>query len=185
MKETTETEERDVEIEKTFERGGTKQGQEVSAEEDPSPSLFSEEKEDPDKIEETEEIRVNGKEKKKTKHEFNLRFKETCDKNSPVYETSYLDGNKENSKLEIFQLFKEKKEEKYLLWFEKPLVTLLFDYKRWTRPLRYKKNNRFENAVRNEMSHYFFYACRSDGKERISFTYPASLSTFLDMIKKK
>ena len=113
VKETSETEERDVEIEKTFERGGTKQGQEVSAEEDPSPSLFSEEKEDPDKIEETEEIRVNGKEKKKTKHEFHLRFKETCDKNSPVYETSYLDGNQENSKLEIFQLFKEKKEEKY------------------------------------------------------------------------
>nr|YP_009364803.1 hypothetical chloroplast RF1 [Citrus reticulata]ARI49978.1 hypothetical chloroplast RF1 [Citrus reticulata] len=107
VKETSETEERDVEIEKTFERGGTKQGQEVSAEEDPSPSLFSEEKEDPDKIEETEEIRVNGKEKKKTKHEFHLRFKETCDKNSPVYETSYLDGNQENSKLEIFQLFKE------------------------------------------------------------------------------
>jgi len=42
-----------------------------------------------------------------------LRFKETCDKNSPVYETSYLDGNQENSKFEIFQLFKEKKEEKY------------------------------------------------------------------------
>ena len=51
--------------------------------------------------------------KKKTKHEFHLRFKETCDKNSPVYETSYLDGNQENSKFEIFQLFKEKKEEKY------------------------------------------------------------------------
>ena len=52
------------------------------------PSLFSEEKEDPDKIDETEEIRVNGKEK--TKDEFH--FKETCYKNSPVYETSYLDG---------------------------------------------------------------------------------------------
>nr|UCS09645.1 hypothetical protein RF1 [Dictamnus dasycarpus] len=184
VKETSETEERDVEIETTFERRGTKQEQEVSAEEDPSPSLFSEEKEDPDKIEETEEIRVNGKEKKNTKHEFHFRFKETCDKNSPVYETSYLDGNQENSKLEIFNLFKEK-EEKYLLWFEKPLVTLLFDYKRWTRPFRYKKNNRFEKAVRNEMSHYFFYTCRSDGKERISFTYPASLSTFLERITKK
>lgn len=56
--------------------------------------------------------------KKKTKHEFHFRFKETCDKNSPVYETSYLDGNQENSKLQIFQFFKEK-EEKYLLWFEK------------------------------------------------------------------
>nr|WEB53564.1 Ycf1 protein [Tetradium glabrifolium] len=184
VKETSETEERDVEIETTFERRGTKQEQEVSAEEDPSPSLFSEEKEDPDKIEETEEIRVNGKEKKKTKHEFHFRFKETCDKNSPVYETSYLDGNQENSKFQIFKLFKEK-EDKYLLRVEKPLVTLLFDYKRWTRPVRYKKNNRFENAVRNEMSHYFFYTCRSDGKERISFTYPASLSTFLEMITKK
>nr|UAV86901.1 Ycf1 [Zanthoxylum piperitum] len=184
VKETSETEERDVEIETTFERRGTKQEQDVSAEEDPSPSLFSEEKEDPDKIEETEEIRVNGKEKKKTKHEFHFRFKETCDKNSPVYETSYLDGNQENSKLQIFKLFKEK-EEKYLLWFEKPLGTLLFDYKRWTRPVRYKKNNRFENAVRNEMSHYFFYTCRSDGKEKISFTYPANLSTFLEMITKK
>nr|YP_009259845.1 hypothetical chloroplast RF19 [Leitneria floridana]ANC29247.1 hypothetical chloroplast RF19 [Leitneria floridana] len=185
VKETSETEEReeetDVEIETTFERRGTKQEQEVSTEEDPSPSLFSEEKEDPDKIEETEEIRVNGKEKKKTKHEFHFHFKETCDKNSPVYETSYLDGNQENSKLEILK----EKEEKYLLWFEKPLVTLLFDYKRWNRPFRYKKNNRFENAVRNEMSHYFFYTCRSDGKERISFTYPASLATFFELIKKK
>nr|WAJ49216.1 Ycf1 [Correa alba] len=184
VKETSETEERDVEIETTFERSGTKQEQEVSAEEDPSPSLFSEEKEDTDKIEETEEIRVNGKEKKKTKHEFHFRFKETCDKNSPVYESSYLDGNQEKPKFEIFQLLKEK-EEKFLLWFEKPVVTLLFDYKRRTRPVRYKKNNRFENAVQNEMSHYFFYTCRSDGKEKISFTYPASLSTFLEMITKK
>nr|YP_010920698.1 Ycf1 [Philotheca pungens]WAJ53627.1 Ycf1 [Philotheca pungens] len=182
MKETSETEERDVEIETTFEGSGTKQEQEVSAEEDPSPSLFSEEKEDTDKIEETEEIRVNGKEKKNTKHEFHFRFKETCD--SPVYESSYLDGNQEKPKFEIFQLLKEK-EEKFILWFEKPVVTLLFDYKRWTRPVRYKKNNRFENAVQNEMSHYFFYTCRSDGKERISFTYPASLSTFLEMITKK
>ena len=180
VKETSETEEReeseeetDVEIEKTFERRGAKQEQEVSTEEDPSPSLFLEEKEDPDKIEETEEIRVNGKKKKKTK----------CDKNSPIYETSYPDGNQENSKLEILK----EKEEKYLLWFEKPLATLLFDYKQWNRPFRYKKNqrnNQFENVVRNEMSHSFFYPCQSDGKEKISFTYPASLSTFLEMIEK-
>jgi hypothetical protein len=123
VKETSETQERekseeetDVEIETTFETRGTKQEQEVSTEEDPSPSLFSEEKE----------------------------------------------------------------EKKYLLWFEKPLATLLFDYKRWNRPVRYKKN-----AVRSEMSHYFFYTCRSDGKEKISFTYPASLSTFLERIQKR
>nr|YP_010550774.1 hypothetical chloroplast RF1 [Sonerila obliqua]UTM92919.1 hypothetical chloroplast RF1 [Sonerila obliqua] len=178
MKETSETEERgqneeerDLEIETTFETKGTKQEQEGSNEEDPSP--FSEEKEDPNKIDERKEIRVNGKEK--TRDEFHL--KETVYKDSPVYKTSYLDGNKENSKLEVL------KEDK--LWFEKPLVTLLFDYKRWNRPLRYIKNNRFENAVRNEMSQYFFYTCRNDGKEKISFTYPPSLSTFREMIKRK
>nr|YP_010311394.1 hypothetical protein RF1 [Tetrastigma lawsonii]UNA65091.1 hypothetical protein RF1 [Tetrastigma lawsonii] len=132
LKETSETEERgeseeetDVEIERTSETKGTKQEQERSTEEDPSPSLFSEdfpslfseEKEDPDKIDETEEIRVNGKEK--TKDEFH--FKETCYKNSPVYETSYLDGNQENSKLEIL-----KEDNKNKKWLEKPLVTLLF-----------------------------------------------------------
>nr|YP_010689209.1 hypothetical chloroplast RF1 [Exbucklandia tonkinensis]WBR74226.1 hypothetical chloroplast RF1 [Exbucklandia tonkinensis]WQM21744.1 hypothetical chloroplast RF1 [Exbucklandia tonkinensis] len=188
LKETSETEERgeseektDVEIETTSETKGTKEEQEGSTEEDPSPSLFSEEKGDPDKIDETEEIRVNGKEK--TKDEFHFHFKETCYKNSPVYEISYLDGNQENSKLEILK----NKEDKNLFWFEfeKPFVTFLFDYKRWNRPLRYIKNNRFENAVRNEMSQYFFYTCRSDGKQRISFTYPPSLSTFLEMIQRK
>nr|YP_010598738.1 hypothetical chloroplast RF1 [Backhousia citriodora]WAL02941.1 hypothetical chloroplast RF1 [Backhousia citriodora] len=184
FKETSETEERgeseketDVEIETTFETKGTKQEQEGSTEEDPSPSLFSEEKEDPDKIDEREEIRVNGKEK--TRDEFN--FQETFYKDSQPYKTSYMDGNqnKENSKLEIFQ------EDPFLLWFEKPLVTLLFDYKRWNRPLRYIKNNQFENAIRNEMSQYFFYTCRNNGKERISFTYPPSLSTFLETIQRK
>nr|YP_009939031.1 hypothetical protein RF1 [Turpinia arguta]YP_009975046.1 hypothetical chloroplast RF1 [Turpinia montana]QNK04046.1 hypothetical chloroplast RF1 [Turpinia montana]QNV47265.1 hypothetical protein RF1 [Turpinia arguta] len=79
------------------------------------------------------------------------------------------------------------KEDKYLLWFEKPVVILLLDYKRWNRPLRYIKNNRFENTVRNGVSQYFFYPYlyRSAGKERISFTYPPSLSTFLEMIQKK
>ena len=181
LKETLETEETDVEIETTSERKGTKQEQEGSTEEDPSPSLFSEEKEDPDKIDETEEIRVNGKEK--TKDEFQV--KETQYKNRPVYETYYLDvdRNQENSKLDIL------KEKKDLLCFkfefEKPLVTILFDYKRWNRPFRYIKNDRFENAVRNEMSQYFFHTCQSDGKERISFMYPPSLSTFLEMIQRK
>nr|QWT69975.1 hypothetical chloroplast RF19 [Styrax serrulatus] len=183
LKETSKTEERaeseeerNVEIETTYETKGTKQEQEESTEEDPSPSLFSEEKEDPDKIDETEEIRVNGKEK--TKDEFHFHFKETYYKNSPIYEASYLDGNQENSKLKIF-------EDKNIFWFEKPLVTLLFNYNRWNRPLRYIKNNRFENAVRNEMSQYFFYTCQSYGKKRISFTFPPSLSDFWKMIQRK
>uniref|UniRef100_A0A6N2KCN0 Translocon at the inner envelope membrane of chloroplasts 214 n=1 Tax=Salix viminalis TaxID=40686 RepID=A0A6N2KCN0_SALVM len=64
------------------------------------------------------------------------------------------------------------KKDKDLVWFEKPRVTILFDYKRWNRPFRYIKNDQFKNAVRKEMSQYFFSTCRSDGKERISFTYP-------------
>nr|YP_009760343.1 hypothetical chloroplast RF1 [Garcinia gummi-gutta]QIQ57146.1 hypothetical chloroplast RF1 [Garcinia gummi-gutta] len=179
LKETSETEERDVEIETTSETKGTKQEQEGSTEEDPSSSLFSEEKEDPDKIDETKEIRVNGKEK--TKDEFHFHFQETCYKNRSVYETFYLNGNQENSQLEILI----DKKNKDLFWFEKPLGTILFDYKRWNRPFRYIKNDNIENAVRKEMSQYFFYPCISDGKERISFTSLPSLSTFFEMIERK
>nr|YP_010958731.1 Ycf1 protein [Euphorbia jolkinii]WNA17721.1 Ycf1 protein [Euphorbia jolkinii]WNA17806.1 Ycf1 protein [Euphorbia jolkinii]WNA17891.1 Ycf1 protein [Euphorbia jolkinii]WNA18146.1 Ycf1 protein [Euphorbia jolkinii]WNA18231.1 Ycf1 protein [Euphorbia jolkinii] len=181
LKETSETEESEEEtdVETTSETKGTKQEQEGSTEEDPSSSLFSEEKEDPDKIDETEEIQVNGKEK--TKDEFHFHFKETCYKNRPLYETFYLDGNQENSKLEI--LIEKKKKD--LLWVEKPLVTILFDSKRWNRPFRYIKNHQFENALRREMGQYFFSTCLSDGKERISFMYPPSLSTFLELIQRK
>ena len=183
LKETSETEERreseeESDVETTSETKETKQEQEGSDEEDPYPC--SEEKEDPDKIDETEEIRVNGKEK--TKDEFHSHFKETSYKDSPVYKDSYLDGYQDN--WELGRLKEEKKEKTYF-WFEKPFVTFLFDYKRWNRPLRYIKNDRFENAVRNEMSQYFFYTCPSDGKQRISFTYPPSLSTFSQMIERK
>nr|YP_010445473.1 hypothetical protein RF1 [Bougainvillea arborea]UTM06097.1 hypothetical protein RF1 [Bougainvillea arborea] len=177
LKEASETkeseEETDVEIEKTSETKETKQEEEGFTEEDPSPSLFSEEKEDPDKIDETEKIRVNGKDK--TKDEFHFHLKEACYKNSP---TSYS-GNQDISKLEIL-----KEENKNFFWFEKPLLSLLFDYKRWNRPTRYIKNNRFENPIRNEMSQYFFYTCQNDGKQRISFTYPPSLSIFWEMIQR-
>nr|YP_009355994.1 hypothetical protein [Megadenia pygmaea]APO09318.1 hypothetical protein [Megadenia pygmaea] len=161
----------------TSETGGTKQDQEVSTEEAPFPSLFSEEREDLDKIDEMEEIRVNGKDKINKDDEFHVRT-------SYNYKTvsENLDGNKENLNLEFF---KRKKKEDHFLWFEKPFVTLVFDYKRWNRPNRYIKNDKIENTVRNDMSQYFFYTCRSDGKERISFTYPPNLSTFFEMIQKK
>nr|YP_009232502.1 Ycf1 [Eutrema botschantzevii]AMA21489.1 Ycf1 [Eutrema botschantzevii] len=159
----------------TEERGGTKQDQEVSTEEAPFPSLFSEEREDLDKIDEMEEIRVNGKDKINKDDEFHVRtYYKTVSENR--------DGNKENSNLEFFKI---KKKEDHFLWFEKPFVTLVFDYKRWNRPNRYIKNDKIENMVRNEMSQYFFYTCQSDGKERISFTYPPTLSTFFEMIQKK
>nr|ALO22312.1 hypothetical protein [Cucurbita maxima subsp. andreana] len=132
---------------KLKETEGTKQEQEGSTEEDTSPSLFSEEKEDPDKIDETEEIRVNGKEK--TKDEFHFKRTRYQKIKRPVYETSYPpDGNKENYKM----LLDLDTDEKDMFWFEKPLVTILFDYKRWNRPLRYIKNNRLENAVRTKQN---------------------------------
>nr|QJS35324.1 hypothetical chloroplast RF1 [Calochortus venustus] len=183
LKETSETEEKgeSEEVETTSETKETKQEQGGSTEEDPS--LCSEEKEDPDKIDETEEIRVNGKEK--TKEEFH--FKETCYKDSPVDEDSYIDGYQYN--WELGRLKEEKKEKPHrhfhFFRFEKPLMTFFFDYKRWNRPFRYIKNDRFENAVRNETSQYSFYICPSDGKEKISFTYPPSLSTFSEMIERK
>nr|YP_010558561.1 hypothetical protein RF1 [Euphorbia neogillettii]UED19918.1 hypothetical protein RF1 [Euphorbia neogillettii] len=128
LKETSETEESEEEtdVETTYETKGTKQEQEGSTEEDPSSSLFSEEKEDPEKIEKR-------------------------------------------------------------LWveIEKLPVTLLFDYKRWNRPFRYIKNDQFDKPLRKEMGQYFFYKCLSDGKEKISFTYPPSLSTFLELIQGK
>nr|YP_009890712.1 Ycf1.2 [Aurinia corymbosa]QKK37085.1 Ycf1.2 [Aurinia corymbosa] len=159
----------------TEERGGTKQDQEVSTEEAPSPSLFSEEREDLDKIDEMEEIRVNGKDKINKDDEFHVRtYYKTVSENR--------DGNKENSNLEFLKI--QKKEDHYL-WFEKHFVTLLFDYQRWNRPNRYIKNNKIENTVRDEMSQYFFYTCQSDGNERLSFTYPPNLSTFFEMIHKK
>nr|YP_010501737.1 hypothetical chloroplast RF19 [Hellenia lacera]UXB60430.1 hypothetical chloroplast RF19 [Hellenia lacera] len=184
LKETEERGESEEEsdVETTSERKETKQEQEGSTEEDPS--LYSEEKEDPDKIDETEEIRVNGKEK--TKHEFHFHFKDTCYKDSPVYEDSYLDTYQDNWEL---GRLKEEKNEKTFFRFhfeiEKPIVTFLFDYKRWNHPFRYIQNNRKENSERNEISQYFFYKCSSDGKQIISFTYPPSLSIFSEMIQRK
>nr|YP_010512033.1 hypothetical protein Ycf1 [Amburana cearensis]UXL83357.1 hypothetical protein Ycf1 [Amburana cearensis] len=92
----------------------------------------------------------------------------------------YLFSEKEKNSYKI-----DEREDKDIVEFEKPLVTILFDYKRWNRPLRYIKNDRFANLVRNEISQFFFHPCQNDGKEIISFTYPPSLSTFLEMMETK
>nr|WRW10954.1 Ycf1 protein [Gleadovia mupinensis]WRW10957.1 Ycf1 protein [Gleadovia mupinensis] len=175
-------EERDVEIEKAFGMKGAKQEQEGSTEEDPSLSFFSEEKVDPKKIDETEEIRVNGKE-----DEFHLRFTvtETGYKKRPVSEESYLMNINENHDNSRFKIFEKKTAKKDPFFKEKPIMNLLFDLKRWNRPFRYIKNTHFDGTVRNEMSQYFFNICKSDGKERMSFTYLPSLSIFLEMIKRR
>nr|YP_009377872.1 hypothetical chloroplast RF1 [Aztecaster matudae]ARH09627.1 hypothetical chloroplast RF1 [Aztecaster matudae] len=98
----------------------------------------------------------------------------------------YTYGNQENLKFKILEKNK-KDEEKSFFLFEKPLLTFFFDYNRWNRPLRYirKRNKNFKGSVRREASQYFFYTCESDGKQRISFTYPPSLSTFGEMIARR
>nr|YP_010433270.1 Ycf1 protein [Centipeda minima]USW07165.1 Ycf1 protein [Centipeda minima] len=108
---------------------------------------------------------------------------EDFDNNKSV---DFMYGNQENLKFKILEKNK-KDEEKYFFLFEKPLLTFFFDYNRWNRPLRYirKRNKKFKGSVRKEASQYFFYTCQSDGKQRISFTYPPSLSTFGEMIARR
>nr|YP_009573002.1 photosystem I assembly protein Ycf1 [Plantago ovata]QBE89883.1 photosystem I assembly protein Ycf1 [Plantago ovata] len=90
-----------------------------------------------------------------------------------------INENHENSR--ILQKIKKKKDP---FFFEKNLSTLLFDSNQWDRPLRYIKNDNFEKAIRDEMSQYFFDICQSDGKERICFTFPPSVSIFLETLKR-
>nr|WRY72287.1 hypothetical chloroplast RF19 [Sclerocactus unguispinus]WRY72302.1 hypothetical chloroplast RF19 [Sclerocactus unguispinus] len=72
------------------------------------------------------------------------------------------------------------------LWFEKTsFIFLLFDYNRWNRPVRHIRNPKFEKAVRNEMSQFYFDTCPNDGKLRISFSCPPSLTLFWKMIQRK
>nr|YP_010964196.1 hypothetical chloroplast RF19 [Astragalus psilosepalus]WNM88775.1 hypothetical chloroplast RF19 [Astragalus psilosepalus] len=103
-------------------------------------------------------------------------------------EIGEIDGERDSERKEdLWQyLFAEKDntltEEENL---QHPLLTPLFDYQRWNRPLRYIKNDAFENVVRDENSQFFFHICQSDGKERISFTYPPNLSIFLKIMEKK
>nr|YP_010998595.1 Ycf1 protein [Specklinia grobyi]WPM86754.1 Ycf1 protein [Specklinia grobyi] len=179
-KETSETEEggerkEESDVETTYEMKETQQEQEGSTEE--NPSLCSEEKEDLDKIDETEEIRMNGKEK--TKDQFH--FQEARYQDSLVYEDSDLENHQENWEL---GRLKEEKKKRMNKKIEKTVVTFLFDYKRWNRPLRYIKNDILQNALRNEMSQFFFFPCTNDGKQIISFTYLPSLSTFSEMLER-
>nr|YP_010931391.1 hypothetical chloroplast RF1 [Gaillardia pulchella]WKN51183.1 hypothetical chloroplast RF1 [Gaillardia pulchella] len=112
-----------------------------------------------------------------------MEEEEEFDKKKTV---DYMYGNQENLKLKILEK-NQKDEEKYFFLFEKPILTFFFDYNRWNRPLRYirKRNKKLKGSVRKEASQYFFYTCQSDGKQRISFTYPPSLSTFGEMIARR
>nr|YP_010760362.1 Ycf1 protein [Cuscuta micrantha]WEY30341.1 Ycf1 protein [Cuscuta micrantha] len=115
------------------------------------------------RIEKREEERLKksgvAKEEKSTEDEEDLSHEKDSLKKEPY---SQLENEDEEIEKDI----------------EQAIGTLLFDYKRWTRPFRYIKNNQFEQAVRNEMSQYFFATQQSDGNSRISFTHPVNLSMF-------
>ena len=100
-----------------------------------------------------------------------------------------IDSEKEETNEEDITVYLADKNEntfnKKLVPLEKSLVTTVFDYHRWNRPLRYIKNDHFERVVRDENSQFFFQVCESDGKKRISFTYPPHLSTFRKIMEKK
>nr|AGW45946.1 hypothetical chloroplast RF19 [Lens culinaris] len=72
-----------------------------------------------------------------------------------------------------------------LIPFDKALVTTIFDYQKWTRPFRYIQNDHFDRVIRDENSQFYFHTCESDGKKRISFTYPSNLSDFRNKMEKK
>nr|YP_010163268.1 Ycf1 [Podalyria calyptrata]QRI61060.1 Ycf1 [Podalyria calyptrata] len=111
-------------------------------------------------------------------------IKERNDKKSKIdaEKTSETAGTKQAQKTSTEDFFFP---EKKIFGVQKPLATILFDYKRWNRPMRYIKNYQFENFVRNDISQFFFYTCQNDEKERMCFTYPPNLSTFLKITQTK
>nr|WGO60187.1 hypothetical chloroplast RF1 [Aneura pinguis]WGO60273.1 hypothetical chloroplast RF1 [Aneura pinguis] len=58
------------------------------------------------------------------------------------------------------------------------ITNSLFDHRRWKRPFRYIANSGFstKSFVKKKVSQYFFHACLSDGKSRLSITYLPSLA---------
>nr|YP_009127665.1 hypothetical chloroplast RF19 [Pachyrhizus erosus]AHY33280.1 hypothetical chloroplast RF19 [Pachyrhizus erosus] len=128
-------------------------------------------------IQENKEIYKKGKKIDVERNLQRVRTKQKRSNNKDLF--PYIFSKKEKNFYKI-------DEDKYKLGFvQKPLVNILFNYRRWNRPFRYIKNNRFENIVKNEISEFFFHTCQSDGRERISFTYPPNLSTFHKMMKTK
>nr|YP_009738976.1 Ycf1 [Hedysarum taipeicum]QIC19301.1 Ycf1 [Hedysarum taipeicum]UFP91296.1 Ycf1 [Hedysarum taipeicum] len=107
---------------------------------------------------------------------------EEDEKEEDEKEEDEIDSETEKTKQEQNESLEEDTIEEQM---EKPLLTTFFDFQRWNRPLRYIKNDHFDNFVRNENSQFFFHICQSDGKERISFTYPPNLSAFLKIMEKK
>nr|YP_009109327.1 hypothetical chloroplast RF19 [Corallorhiza odontorhiza]AIW51796.1 hypothetical chloroplast RF19 [Corallorhiza odontorhiza] len=143
------------------------------------------------KEKETSETEEGGERKEESDVETTYEMKETQQEQEGSTEENPFLCSEEKEDLETHQenwklgRLKEEKKKRMNKKIETAFVSFLFDYKRWNRPLRYIKNDKLENALRNEMSQFFFFTCTSDGKQRISFTYPPSLSTFSKMLEQR
>nr|YP_009109047.1 hypothetical chloroplast RF19 [Corallorhiza macrantha]AIW51516.1 hypothetical chloroplast RF19 [Corallorhiza macrantha] len=143
------------------------------------------------KEKETSETEEGGERKEESDVETTSEMKETQQEQEGSTEENPFLCSEEKEDLETHQenwelgRLKEEKKKRMNKKIETAFVSFLFDYKRWNRPLRYIKNDKLENALRNEMSQFLFFTCTSDGKQRISFTYPPSLSTFSEMLERR
>ncbi|YP_006460396.1 hypothetical chloroplast RF19 (chloroplast) [Vigna unguiculata] len=97
----------------------------------------------------------------------------------------YKKGKKKDIETNLQRIRTKEKRSNNKDKLQKPLINILFNYKRWNRPFRYIKNNEFENIVKNEISEFFFHTYQGDGREKISFTYPQNLSTFEKLMETK
>nr|YP_010514361.1 hypothetical protein Ycf1 [Dolichopsis monticola]UXL86014.1 hypothetical protein Ycf1 [Dolichopsis monticola] len=125
-------------------------------------------------IKESNEFYKNGKKKDVETNLQRIRTKQKRSNNKDIFPSIFLKKEKNLYKLD------EQKDK-----LQKPLINILFNYKRWNRPFRYIKNNQFENIVKNEISEFFFHTYQRDGREKIYFTYPQNLSTFQKMMETK
>nr|WOC92162.1 hypothetical chloroplast RF19 [Utricularia subulata] len=154
----------------------------------PSPILTKKLKET-QKVEERVEKERAYEKINKNKQNTDIKYKKYNLKNIEIEEE--INENKDNIQKtkrifeESYQSLYNKKEKKNTFFFEKVVVIVLFNPKRWNRPLRYIENKKFDKAVRNEMSQYFFAISKSDGKERICFMYPPMFKILLERIKNR
>nr|ARX11550.1 hypothetical protein [Ginkgo biloba]AWJ59941.1 hypothetical protein [Ginkgo biloba]AWJ60196.1 hypothetical protein [Ginkgo biloba]AWJ60366.1 hypothetical protein [Ginkgo biloba] len=98
---------------------------------------------------------------------------------SPIFTKKRNDNFAYKNKKEIKKLPNEESP-----WFNKPWPVVLFDYRRWNRPLRYIEKNPLNHPgpVKTEVSQYFFDTYSSCGEQRISFTSLPSVSVFGERI---
>jgi len=125
-------------------------------------------------MKESSEFNKKGKKKDVETNFKRIRTKQKRSNNKDLFPSIFFKKEKNLYKLD------EQKEK-----LQKPLINILFNYKRWNRPFRYIKNNQFENIVKNEISEFFFHTYQHDGREKIYFKYPQNLSTFQKMMETK